>query len=152
MSAFLEKLETEIAALLDDTHLRLVDIKLSRTKRSTQVRIFLDRDDGYLSHGDCIEYSNKILDLIDARNLIPGDYRLEVSSPGVDRILKERWEFEKNLEKKLAVKYLDEDEASQEISAVLTMVGDDGISLKNGKDVRNIPWGRILTAKVELPW
>ena len=47
MSTLIESLESEINQLFIDTHYHLMDINYSVLKRFTQVRVFLDRDDGY---------------------------------------------------------------------------------------------------------
>lgn len=152
MPAIVEKLEKEVEAVLADTNFHLMEINCSFTKRSVQVRVFIDRDDGFMTHGDCIEISGKIKDLIDAKNLILRDYRLEVSSPGIGRKIKQKWEFEKNLEKRLTVEYLNDDGETKKDEGVLLKVGVEGILLKNSDNNLAVAWDKLLNAKVELPW
>lgn len=152
MDSLQETLKRQISSMLKGTDCHLIEIRISNTKRFIIIHIFLDREDGFFSHGDCVEWSSHIQDEIDAKNLVPGDYRLEISSPGIGRPLRERWEFKKNCEKRLIAEYLGGDETAHKFTGILTKVGDDGISLKSNKIVLQIPWNNLLKAKVLPPW
>jgi len=147
-----EQLKLEILKKLENTHFHLLDFMTVRHKNKMQIRVFLDRDDGYLSHGDCKHWSSEIKDIIDGKDLISEDYRLEVSSPGIGRPLKEAWEFKKNLEKNFSVDCLDEDNSTQKYTGILAGVENDGIILLIENKERKILWDRINKAKVVTPW
>lgn len=50
------------------------------------LRLFIDKDDG-ITLEDCEQVSRQVAALLDVEDPIPGDYNLEVSSPGLDRRL-----------------------------------------------------------------
>ena len=50
------------------------------------VRIYIDRVEG-VTVNDCAEVSHRVNGVLDVEDPIPGEYDLEVSSPGVDRLL-----------------------------------------------------------------
>ena len=50
------------------------------------LRIYIDKDDG-VDVDDCQKVSQQLVGILDVEDPIPGSYQLEVSSPGVDRIL-----------------------------------------------------------------
>ena len=90
MSGKIETFVTEkLKPFLDDESLELWDIKLSKEGKDNFLRIFIDREDGYIDTDVCEKVSKYIseeLDEID--DIMPNKYYLEVSSPGMDRELK----------------------------------------------------------------
>ena len=81
-----EKLETAVNGL----GFELVDLEMSA--RGKLLRVFIDKSGG-INVGDCALVSNHLTRLFTVENL---DYeRLEVSSPGLDRVLKKRSDFER---------------------------------------------------------
>jgi ribosome maturation factor RimP len=83
-------LAATIAALVEPVleHLgfRLVRIQVMGRDGQT-VQIMADRPDGTISIDDCETISRELSPLLDAHDPLPGSYRLEVSSPGIDRPL-----------------------------------------------------------------
>lgn len=80
----------EIAALvepaLDGMGYRLVRVQVSGRDGQT-VQIMAERPDGSMRIEDCEQVSRALSPLLDAFDPVPGSYRLEVSSPGIDRPL-----------------------------------------------------------------
>jgi ribosome maturation factor RimP len=82
--------EREIADLsepvLEELGFRLVRVKVSGRDGGT-VQIMAERPDGQMTIDDCASISRKLSPLLDAFDPMPGGYRLEVSTPGIDRPL-----------------------------------------------------------------
>jgi ribosome maturation factor RimP len=97
-----------IEPVLVDLGYRLVRVSLTG-KDSPVLQIMAERPDGTMSVGDCETVSRQLSPVLDAYDPLPGAYRLEVSSPGIDRPLVrpsdfEDWSgFEAKLELKQAV-------------------------------------------------
>jgi len=72
-----------LAPVLSSLKLNVFDID----RHGSVVRIILDRDDDLVSIDDCTEASRFLSHALDVEDIIPGRYRLEVSSPGLDRPL-----------------------------------------------------------------
>jgi ribosome maturation factor RimP len=72
--------------VLADLGFRLVRVKLSG-QAGTTVQIMAERPDGSMSVGDCETVSQALSPVLDVEDPIPSGYRLEISSPGVDRPL-----------------------------------------------------------------
>ncbi len=83
-------LAADIAALvepaLEDLGFRLVRVQVLGRDGQT-VQIMAERMDGTMSIDDCETASRQLSPLIDAHDPLPGSYRLEISSPGIDRPL-----------------------------------------------------------------
>jgi ribosome maturation factor RimP len=86
-----------IAALVEPVleHLgfRLVRVRVVGGDGQT-VQIMVDRRAGTVSVADCEAISRELSPLLDAHSLMPGSYRLEISSPGIDRPLVRPSDFE----------------------------------------------------------
>lgn len=86
----LEQLATE-AAVAEGC--QLVDVENVLEGRTRLVRVFLDREDGPLQLDHCAAVSDRLSALLDHHDAITGEYRLEVSSPGLTRPLKRREDY-----------------------------------------------------------
>ncbi len=80
--------------VLADLGFRLVRVKLSG-QAGTTVQIMAERPDGSMSVGDCESVSQALSPVLDVEDPVPGGYRLEISSPGIDRPLVRRSDFER---------------------------------------------------------
>jgi ribosome maturation factor RimP len=72
--------------LLEELGFRLVRVKVSGRDGGT-VQVMAERPRGQMTIDDCAEISRKLSPLLDALDPMPGGYRLEVSTPGIDRPL-----------------------------------------------------------------
>lgn len=73
---------------------RLVRVKLSAMNGAT-VQIMAERPDGTMTVGDCEALSRDLSPALDVEDPMDTAYNLEVSSPGIDRPLVRRSDFEK---------------------------------------------------------
>ena len=83
-------LAATIAALVEPVleHLGFLLVRVQVIGRDgLTVQIMADRPDGTISVDDCEAISRELSPLLDAHDPLPGSYRLEVSSPGIDRPL-----------------------------------------------------------------
>ncbi|HEY3840539.1 MAG TPA: ribosome maturation factor RimP [Bryobacteraceae bacterium] len=74
--------------------LEVVEVEVKGSGRNQMLRIYIDKPQG-VTHLDCETVSRQLGDRLDAENLFPGHYTLEVSSPGVERKLKKWKDFER---------------------------------------------------------
>jgi ribosome maturation factor RimP len=87
-----EKIAALIFPLLEERQLELVDLEYQREGRDWFVRIFIDKPGG-VTLDDCADVSREVDDLIEVEELIEHAYRLEISSPGLDRPLKKAADY-----------------------------------------------------------
>lgn len=90
-------LEAEIAELvepaIEDLGYRLVRVQVSGREGKT-VQIMAERPDGTITIDDCETISRQLSPLLDVHDVVTGSYRLEISSPGIDRPLVRPSDFE----------------------------------------------------------
>jgi ribosome maturation factor RimP len=90
-------LAAKLAGLVEptvvDLGFRLVRITITGREGQT-VQIMAERPDGTMTIDDCETISRNLSPLLDANDIVAGAYRLEVSSPGIDRPLVRPSDFE----------------------------------------------------------
>lgn len=92
-----------------------LEIRGSRERRI--VEIFVDKPDG-ISLDECGELSNSLGEMLEEMNAFPAAYRLEISSPGVERPLQYIWQYARNIGRLLAAELADGKSLKGRISAV----------------------------------
>lgn len=101
------KLQTQIEVLvmpiLDDLGFELVDLQLQQDGRQLALRIFIDKPSG-VTLDDCVVVSREVSAILEIEDPIKSAYRLEVSSPGLDRPLKKPADFERFAGQKIKLK------------------------------------------------
>jgi ribosome maturation factor RimP len=90
-----EELRVLIEPVVDDAGFELVDVLIRRGGQPWLVRITIDTQsaDGRVPVERCADVSREVETRLDAANAIPASYRLEVSSPGLDRLLSREKDF-----------------------------------------------------------
>lgn len=91
---------------------------------SSHVEVILDKDEGGISLNECGAFNRKLMEWIDANNMFPRGYVVDVCSPGLDRELRSQTEFEWAVGKKVAVVVRSEDGRNEEITGKLTRSAD----------------------------
>ena len=87
--------------ILQDSEFELVDVEYIM-ERDWYLRIFVDKPGG-VDLDDCQMLSEKIGKILDKEQLIEDSYILEVSSPGIDRVLKKDRDFVREAGKQVDV-------------------------------------------------
>lgn len=73
----------------------LYDLEFTGNGGGRTLRLFIDKDTG-ISIDDCTNVSKALNIRLDDNDIIPGGaYHLEVSSPGLERVLRQKWHFAK---------------------------------------------------------
>ena len=126
MASVVEKTVWEmVEPLLEGSGVELVDVEYVKEK-DWYLRVFIDRPEG-VGIEDCQSLSEKLEKLLDERDVIPEQYILEVSSPGLDRVLKKPRDFERERGKQVDVSLYEPMDGEKVI--VGTLDGYDGKAL-----------------------
>ena len=90
-----EEMRALIEPIVDDHGLELVDVDLKRGGVPWMLRVIVDTPagDGLVPVDECAQVSREIGSHLDAGDLIPARYTLEVSSPGLNRVLAREKDF-----------------------------------------------------------
>ncbi|WP_245572723.1 ribosome maturation factor RimP [Lichenihabitans psoromatis] len=117
-----------IEPVLADFALRLVRVKLSSGPDAT-LQIMAERTDGTMTIEDCEQASKAISPVLDLDEPISGAYRLEVSSPGIDRPLVRVSDFQRALGHEAKVELAVALDGRRRFRGILTAVGGGKLTL-----------------------
>jgi len=90
----LATLEALVMPILTELGLELVELEFKREGHSWFLRLFIDKPGG-VTLDDCAEVSREVSAILEVDDPIEAPYRLEVSSPGIDRPLKKPADYER---------------------------------------------------------
>ena len=97
------ELERLIEPAVEQLGYELSDLELKMGGRDGIVRVFIDKPDG-VDLTDCEIVSRQLSAVLDVEDPLPGHYRLEVSSPGLDRKLTKPEHFQRFIGEMIRVK------------------------------------------------
>ncbi len=97
------KVEEILQPILERRGYVLVDVEFKGAGRRQLLRVFIDRREGGISVNECASVSEELSLILDVEDFISGPYILEVSSPGLDRVLKKDREINWAIGKKVRV-------------------------------------------------
>ncbi len=149
----LSKIEEEIEPVLRGHGLDLVDIDWRREGRRWVLRLFVDKPGG-TSIGDCQRVSREVGDVLDVAGLIAERYDLEVSSPGLDRVLRTERELRWARGKDVRCWLADPVAGRREVRGRLLDVMPDRLVVQEDSGPVEVPRRLLTKARLdtELPW
>lgn len=104
-----EKVEKLVEPIIEKIGYELYDVEYTKEGKNYFLRIFIDNENG-IDLNDCEKVNDAITDILDEENYIKEQYFLEVSSPGVERILRKDKHLEQNIGEEINIKLFKKDE------------------------------------------
>lgn len=114
----------EVEQIIEGTGLELVDVEYVR-ERNWYLRVFIDKEGG-VDLEDCQAVSEKLSKVLDEKDPISDNYLLEVSSPGLDRILKKDKDFVRYAGRSVDIHFFKAHDGVKYLTAELVGKTDDG--------------------------
>ncbi len=148
------RIEELIAPPLEHAGFRVVRVRLTGSGRRTLQVMVEPRDGGPMTVDHCAAVSRTVSAILDVEDPISGPYMLEVSSPGIDRPLVRREDFERfsGFEAKLETRRADA--GRRHYRGRLSGLAGGRVRLSTpcgaGEDVLEIPFDDIASAKLML--
>jgi ribosome maturation factor RimP len=112
------------------------------------LRVYLDKEGG-IDIEDCAQASRQISSILDVEDPISGEYTLEVSSPGIDRVLFNLDQFREYLGWYVQLRLTENFENRRKFAGQLKAIVDDEIVLIIGDEEYTIPYELIEKANLE---
>ena len=148
VEASVRALAAQVAA---DYGYELLDVYLLGGGKRTLLRVVIDKEGG-VTLGDCELFSRRFEALLDVEDPIAGSYTLEVSSPGLDRPLRNIDDFRKSVGK--LVRVVTKEKIENRTFFLGRLSGVDGdvirLSLPDVKEDVVIPITMVAKAKLEI--
>ncbi len=125
----------------------LVDVGFSGTGEHALLRLYIDSDRG-VTVDDCAQVSRQVSAILDVEDPVPGRYTLEVSSPGLDRPLAKRRDFERFLGETIKVKMSRPIAGRRNFTGQLTRMEGEAVILDMGDECLTLPLDGIEKARL----
>lgn len=128
----------------------LYDVEYVKVGKDYFLRIYIDKETG-IDLNDCEKVSNEINGILDEKDLIKEQYFLEVSSPGIERILRKDEHLNANIGKTIEIKLFKPIEKQKQYIGELVGFDDEKIEIKI-EDVISIDRKNIAQIKTVYDW
>lgn len=138
--------------ILQGEGLELVDVEFVREPGGWILRMFIDKQGG-VGLEDCVQATHAVETAIDVEDIVPHEYSLEVSSPGLNRPLKKPEHYQRVIGKTVKVKTFGPigDPPRKNFTGVLQSVQDTGITVEvEGAGSFQIAFKDIAKANLEF--
>lgn len=134
MASIEEKVEKLLQPIIEKIGYDLYDVEYAKEGKNYFLRIFIDKSNG-IDLEDCEKVNDAINDKLDEANYIKEQYFLEVSSPGIERILKKEKHLEQNRGKEIQVKLFKKDENGQkEYQGIMQEFNEEKITIQTNHE------------------
>lgn len=130
MAKIEDKVEKLVKEKIESLGYDLYDVEYSKEGKNYFLRIFIDNPKG-IDLNDCEKVNDGINELLDQADYIKEQYFLEVSSPGIERILRKDKHLEQNIGKEVNIKLFKKDEnEKKEYQGILKQYNEEKIELE----------------------
>ena len=148
MEQNIENIEILMAPTVEALGCRIWGVELQGGfKNNLKVVVYIDSEKG-ISVDDCAVVSEHVSDILDMEDLVPSPYVLEVSSPGLDRILFKERHFKESIGLKIDVRLSRPYQGRKKLTGVLLDYGDLELVLRDKMGERIIPIDAIKKVRL----
>ncbi|HXT02297.1 MAG TPA: ribosome maturation factor RimP [Elusimicrobiota bacterium] len=130
-----KEIEALISPVVEQEGGEIVDLQWRREGHQWVLRLFLDKPNG-ITLDDCAYYSDRVGAFLDEKNAIEQSYVLEISSPGLDRVIKKDKDFEKFAGKAVKVRIKIAENGQRRFAGILKGLHDDKVAVQIGDVVK----------------
>jgi ribosome maturation factor RimP len=140
-------LDTQIAKIIEANGAALYDTEVVTEFDETIFRVLVTKTGG-VDLDLCANISHELSPFLDVHPPMNGHYRLEVSSPGIERKLKKPVHFENAIGEKVKVKLATGDK----LKGILKSADKDGIVVETKQGDESYTYGELNTSKTYFDW
>lgn len=149
MSEIVKKLEELATPLLTENQIELVDITYQKEQGGWTVCFYLDKAGG-ITLDDCQTWSDRLGELIDQSDLIAQRYMLEVSSPGINRVIKKLKDFERFSGQRVSVRLYAPQDGQKNFHGILLGADEENVRVRLEDQKRDVVLPRSQISKCKL--
>jgi len=147
-----EKVESLISKKIEELGYELYDVQYSKEGKDYFLRIFINKEGG-IDLNDCEKVNNEINPILDEKDPIKEMYFLEVSSTGVERILRKDKHLQGAIGKQIEVKLFKPIEKQKEHVGTLQSFDEEKIEIElENKEKIEIERKNISQMKLKYNW
>jgi ribosome maturation factor RimP len=147
--AILKRVEELLAPVLSNLGYDLIERELVMESGRFTLRLYIDKEGG-VTVADCETATHGVEDLIEVEGIIPAGYNLEVSSPGINRPLRRRQDFEKYCGARIRLKTLEQIDGRGNYKGTLERLEGDEIVMEVDGQHYRIPFAKLAKARLDV--
>lgn len=153
MASIEERVENLIQKKVEELGYILYDVQYAKEGQNYFLRVFIEKNDGAIDLNDCEKVNDGINDLLDTADYIKEQYFLEVSSTGVEKVLRKDKHLKDNIGNEVEIKLFKPINKQKEFIGILEDFSEDEITLKLENDENiNIDRKDISLIKTTFNW
>ena len=125
-----EKIEKRIEPIIEEIGYKLYDVQYAKEGKDYFLRIFIEKENGDIDLDDCEKVNNAITDILDEDDFIKEQYFLEVSSTGVEKMIRKEKHLEENIGNVITVKLFKPVDGEKEFVGKLISFDDNNLVIE----------------------
>jgi ribosome maturation factor RimP len=145
------ELEQMVAPVVEAAGLELVEVTFRRESGGKVLRLTIDREGG-IDLDTIADASERVSRRLDVEGFDPGPYRLEVSSPGLERPLRKPEDFARRLGQKVQVRAEAAGEDPAVMTGTLVSADQDAVTIATDVGERRVSHAEITSARTVFEW
>jgi len=149
MDIIKDKIKAIAALAAEKNNLFLIEVDVRGHEQNRVIEIYYDSVIN-LDADTCALVNREIQEEIEKQELIKGQYRLDVSSPGVDRPLKFAGQYQKHINRKFDLDYKDAEIPKKTKAKLIGIEGDEFYFETEKKEQIKLNFNNIIKAKVNI--
>ena len=148
-----EKVEKLLKKPIKELGYKLYDVNYVKEGQNYFLRVFIEKDDGEICLDDCEKVNNGINDILDTADYIKEQYFLEVSSTGVEKVLRKDEHLKQNIDNEIQIKLFKPINKQKEFVGTLKEFDENNIilCLENNGEIK-IDRKDIALIKTVFDW
>lgn len=140
-----ERVESLLKEKIEAIGYELYDVEYSKEGKNYFLRIFIDKTEG-IDLNDCEKVNNEIDKILDEADYIKEQYFLEVSSPGIERIIRKEKHLKKYIGHEINIKLFKKDKnGNKEYQGILKAFDQENIELEENIKIERKNIAQIKT-------
>ncbi len=151
MASIEERVERLLNDRITELGYQLYDVEYTKEGKNYFLRIFIDNENG-IDLNDCEKVNDGIMDLLDEADYIKEQYFLEVSSPGIERVIRKDKHFDYAMGEKIEVNLFKPQEGKKCLEGILIGYDEISITIIYENDEISIQRKNISLIKTKYDW
>lgn len=152
MASIEERVETLVSKSIENLGYQLYDVQYAKEGKDYFLRIFIENPNGTISLEDCEKVNNEIEELLDTADYIKEQYFLEVSSTGVEKIIRKEKHLQDNIGECINIKLFKPVNGNKEYIGILEKFDDEVLYVNINNEIIELERKNISLIKKYYDW
>lgn len=152
MASIEERVEALVKNPIENLGYQLYDVQYAKEGKDYFLRIFIESENGSISLEDCEKVNNEIEEMLDSADYIKEQYFLEISSTGVEKIIRKQKHLEDNIGQIISVKLFKPVNNSKDYTGILKKFDEETIYLEVENNIIELERKNISLMRKYYNW